>query len=426
MATMEKPTLRQAIRHAARDLSEAPDRHLLEVVAMVDAMPVRGEADLILEPLRPRLARLRPPRPLRFARLLFLPLDPLIVPAPRWRPGDNTVPRTAIPAIAEAVEAEIGPVSAEIGASIEGRTTEDREAIDTAGALLWPAAATLLKAQARPPAGWDATGIARFHYRPLASRIGGLLSQATRLWRLEAAAAQGLVTWEFKALRALLSDVAAFDPEALPMAVAALLARIPEAAPILSDVAQSMGGGADAILRQASEAAALLLLEQMEAPGGAEARLGGRDLADAGATVRRLGSLLDILDSGHSPRGRRERLNGLRQRIHEGCLSLFAGQLSSDFLEPLRAANGGDAWDLEAATRGLRTLETEARRMGGGSEYDGLLKNAAQSVRDAGARGALGQASQLRLMELLAGPDAALALLDEDAAGMGGLAVAGG
>ena len=168
------------------------------------------------------------------------------------------------------------------------------------------------------------------------------------------------------------------------------------------------------------------VLEQMEAPGGAEARLGGRDLADAGATVRRLGSLLDILDSGHSPRGRRERLNGLRQRIHEGCLSLFAGQLSSDFLEPLRAANGGDAWDLEAATRGLRTLETEARRMGGGSEYDGLLKNAAQSVRDAGARGALGQASQLRLMELLAGPDAALALLDEDAAGMGGLAVAGG
>ena len=64
---------------------------------MVDAMPNRGAADQLIAPLRARLAHLRPPRPLRFARLLFLPLDPLIVPAARWRAAQPAIPRTVIP-----------------------------------------------------------------------------------------------------------------------------------------------------------------------------------------------------------------------------------------------------------------------------------------------------------------------------------------
>ena len=68
-----------AIREVTRGLAAARDAQILQAVAMVDAMPERGAADEIVAPLRSRLARLRPPRPLRFARLLFLPLALLLI-----------------------------------------------------------------------------------------------------------------------------------------------------------------------------------------------------------------------------------------------------------------------------------------------------------------------------------------------------------
>src|ERR1700682_2240745 len=100
MAAVLTRSANPAIREVARSLAVARDEQILQVVAMVDAMPNRGAADQLIAPLRGRLALLRPPRPLRFARLLFLPLDPLIVPAGRWRPEQNTIPRNAIPSLA--------------------------------------------------------------------------------------------------------------------------------------------------------------------------------------------------------------------------------------------------------------------------------------------------------------------------------------
>jgi len=130
-----------AIREVSRDLAGARDEQILKVVAMVDAMPHRGAADQLIAPLRGRLAQLRPPRPLRFARLLFLPLDPLIVPAPRWRPDHGTIPRSAIPSLAAAVATDLGSVGRKVAAMIEGHTTQNREVVGAAGALLWRPAA---------------------------------------------------------------------------------------------------------------------------------------------------------------------------------------------------------------------------------------------------------------------------------------------
>src|SRR5580698_2227106 len=125
-----------AIREAARRLADARDAQIMQVVAMVDAMPNRGSADQLIAPLRDRLTRLRPPRPLRFARLLFLPLDPLIVPPARWRLEHPTIPRSVIPLLAAAVETAMGPAGQRVAAMIAGRSTEDRGVIDQAGRLL--------------------------------------------------------------------------------------------------------------------------------------------------------------------------------------------------------------------------------------------------------------------------------------------------
>jgi len=60
----------------------------------------------------------------------------------------------------------------------------------------------------------------------------------------------------------------------------------------------------------------------------------------------------------------------------------------------------------------LRALETEARRLGGGDTYDALLQQAAASVTGAGTDEALNLVHKVRLVEILAGPEAALALLE--------------
>ncbi|WP_158922644.1 hypothetical protein [Acidisphaera sp. S103] len=83
------------IQALARTVRDAEDPRIVRVVAIVDAMINRGPIDQLIAPIRPRLVRLRPPRPLRFARLLFHPLDRLFVPAARWRPEQKTLMWTA-------------------------------------------------------------------------------------------------------------------------------------------------------------------------------------------------------------------------------------------------------------------------------------------------------------------------------------------
>ena len=53
------------------NLTDASDAQIEQIVALVDSLPQRGVADDLIAPLRRRLARLRPHRPMSFMRLLF-------------------------------------------------------------------------------------------------------------------------------------------------------------------------------------------------------------------------------------------------------------------------------------------------------------------------------------------------------------------
>jgi hypothetical protein len=353
---------------------------------------------------------------LRFARLLFLPLDPLIVPAARWRAAQPAIPRTAIPPIAAAIETNLGEVGRRVSAMIEGHTTHDLSVVETAGDLLWPRAAQVLF-NAGSPAEWEATGLSPPMYMPLARRIGALLFQAARLRHMTANAAEGLVPPEINAVQSMIEDVIRREPDAQSMILALLLARVPEVAPILVRVAMLLGQRGGASLRHAGEQAADMLLDQLEAPGGTEAHLGGQDLAEAGATVRRLTTLLVALEGESLSPDRRNRLTEVRARIKTGCQALFTERLSTDLLEPLRTSASGSGpeagWELENAARGLRALETEARRAGDDKSYDVLLGQAADMVREITVQGGLDRVEGLRLMEIVAGPEVALALFGE-------------
>ena len=63
--------VRADVRGLRRSLAEANDEQVLSAVRLVDAMPARGIADELIAPLRPRIAQIRPARPLSPTRLLF-------------------------------------------------------------------------------------------------------------------------------------------------------------------------------------------------------------------------------------------------------------------------------------------------------------------------------------------------------------------
>ena len=405
---MNGPVVRSAnpaIREVTRELADARDAQILRAVAMVDAMPTRGAADEIVAPLRPRLARLRPPRPLRFARLLFLPLDPLIVPPPRWRPEGPSIPRSVIPVLARTVAAGLNDVVD----ALAGHTTHDLDMIDRMGRPVWDHASAFLR-DARSPPEWEAeTGLpSRFH-TPLARRIAALLSRAEtlRLWAAESDA--GLPPPDRDALGAVIGACAAIDPTVQPSLIALLLARVPAAGPALAHLARAT----DAALRPATETAAALLLEQLES--GADTAIGGTDLVGAGATARRMASLLSLLEDETAPPGVKDRVKQVRGQIARTCAAVFTERVASGLLAPLRDGPDADLDGLEAVARDLRTFETEARRLGGGVGYDARLNEATHSVREAMSRGDLGRTGGLRLTEILAGPEAALALFGLEA-----------
>ena len=77
----------------------------------------------------------------------------------------------------------------------------------------------------------------------------------------------------------------------------------------------------------------------------------------------------------------------------------------------MRAGTPASTSQIEAAARGLRELESEGRTLGSPDLYNDLLSEAADVVRGLSAQGALDPVKQSRLLEIIAGPEAALALL---------------
>jgi hypothetical protein len=409
-ATGTRDATMQALTKA---LAGARDPQIMRIVASVDAMMRRGPADLLIAPLRQRLATLRPPRRLRFPRLMFHPLSLLIVPAARWRPGQQAIPRSALVPMADHVRLAMGAAAAEIEAEIEGRTTADVELASRLGRSLWPRAATIL-AGTGIPATWDATELGDLNYRKLAAVIAPLLAEAATLDRLRAEAATGLLAPPRGAIGAILSRVARANAAALPMMIAVLLDCLPEAAELLP--ATYTGSEATAA-RTAMDDATELLLHQLDQEDATETQIAAGTLADAGAAVGRIAALLKHLNIAEAKPRQRERLRAVRHRLDAECKARFASGLQDELLAPLQlvgiAPAPADIPALEAAARGLRVLETEGRVIGSGAAYDLLLNKAADAIKDSAMLDRLSGADQLRLIEILSGPDAALALLDQ-------------
>ena len=402
------------LRALTRDLSGAPDPQLRRIVAAVDAMATRGPADALIEPLRQRLLVLRPPRPLRFDRLMFYPLDSLIVPAARWTARHHTIPRTALAPMAEQVSRMMGAEARTIAAEIIGRTTADGALIQRLGGSLWPAAARILAAAQAPERWAAATGFNEQAYQRLARSVALLLGHAATLDALCAEAANGLLSPDPERIATMLGRIAATDPPVLPMLITLLLLRLPQATESL------VPGHAEptaTMIQAALDQAVGRVLQQLDEEEGTEAQIAKGTLSDASAAAARIATLLTQLDRGPVKDKRHLKLRTLRLRLDAGCRARFTLGLQEELLIPLQDPGGvvGDALvrKLECAARGLRMLEREARAIGSGPVYQSLLRSATEMVRAEASGDRLTKMDRIRLVEILSGPDMALAMLDQ-------------
>ena len=408
----------QNLREVRRGVAQAADVQVLQVVRMVDALEDRGATDAVLEPVRSRLRAIQPARPLRFARLLFLPFDPLIVAPKSWRPGTPFLPRTALMVLSRAVRLAIvagGAAQAgcldRIDALIGGKTTAQTATVRQAGGLLWPLAAIALRQLAAEPATgphracvaeWSAEGLAGGELQPVALALASMMGHAAALHAHDHAGA----TLTNDVLLGMLAATKPDGPRAWGMMLSLLVIRVPQAATALLASAEVSRN-----LRPLADAATETALAWVETET-ADQTAGIADSAPV--ELARQAALLDALAAQPGDAARRRRLVEVKTNLIGGCLHRFEASLQDQVAAPLQAlpadpAARDAALDaMEASARTLRRFELEARRIGGAGKFDAMVQNAGVSV--AGAAG-LTAMDRARLMEIIAGPQAAARLL---------------
>jgi hypothetical protein len=286
-----------------RDMSTASDEQLLRVVGLIDTLDRRGAVDRLLDPVRDRLAMLRPPRPISLGRVLVLPFEDLLVAEQEVWPGRCCFSRAHVAGLVEQVTARLpGVTLVELRRRADGHSMISAEVVREIGATLWPAAAAMLAGEAgrgkEPPLEGALAG-------PEAARqvagIAPLLALASTLvptvWQLPPRPMGALVRPALDQLLDLLRAASKLGQEALFSLLELLLARAASPLVVLEPLRGADIGlparERDAVLGQLVRRRVVDMRETAARLGAPAAEGGGRPST---APLLRLVADLDALD----------------------------------------------------------------------------------------------------------------------------------
>ena len=393
-------------RELARAVRQARDGQLLRLVALLDGLRARGAAEALLEGLRPRLAALRPERPLSLTRILCIPIEAALRAPGAWKGEAGTVPRSAIAPLAVQLERTQPRLVQEVAAAAQGHVLP--RALGLCGRLgerLWPAAAESL--QPAPPPGWEATGLPDAAYAAIAPTCRVLWTHAADLWALRMLGDEGPPE---AAIRQVFRVLAGAGPEAVRLGIEALLPHVARPGRLVVTVS-----AIDNALTRAADAALDGYLEAL-------ARRAPRpDAPLPPEALRREAALIEEIErialQGRPQRART--LAALRDARARDCRDRLERDIAACLLAPLEALRAAPAGieqrlaALEAEAERLRMLaEAERRfagRKAGTARHAPALARLAAMARAAPNEGpGVQRADLLRLIEIMAGPEAAL------------------
>jgi len=393
-----------ALSRISKRTSKASDTVLQQVVAVLEAVPSRAVLDPIIEAARPRLRMLRPPRPITFARILFLPFDGAVVPFKEWAPGSAKLPRPALLPISEALRAAMGPVAEKISANLGGRNFFDVLQVDSEGRALWAEAAQLAPTLSFPQGLPDAA--------LNGAQVQELLKLAASIWR------HADRIWEAK--------LASFSGPSPELVIAALKGPAQEGQNVFSlalssllDRAQSPGSVLATASRLSPIAGSIAdekLTELQRAPVEV---LPAEDPVRAAHIAEEYVALLKELEG--APPGRLKNRQAVIAPLLQQ-IGVAAEQVTQDIVnrqllpalhEPNAKRRAAVVLNIEILARALRRLEDAGRRTGRLEAFDKLQASHAvrlKAVLNALDGGGLQRHDVIRIIEILLGTQKAMAM----------------
>lgn len=406
-----------------RDMTGASDEQLLQVVGLIDTLDRRGPVDRLLEPVRGRLALLRPARPITLGRVLILPFEDLLVPGDEAWPGRRCFARTHLAQLIEQM-AQALPAAAlgRLRARADGHGMIAGEVVREIGATLWPAAAEMAAAQLAD--GSLAPGL-----RDQLACVAPLLALGPTLvpaiWQLPPRPMSILGRPSNERMVEAVRSAAPLGENALQSVLELMLVRA--ASPIV--ILEPLRSADIGIPSQARDAMlAQLVRRRIGDMRATAARLAAPALCGAhdAAALLRLVADLDTLE-GKWPVSMEDRaaLSEIR-----GSASAFVGvgidsALREEILVRLENLANPDGLNdegverLEETARHTRRLGIAGAKLGLAATADALLGRFLPTFQDAIRRQRSGGATktglldQVRIVEILFGADAALQLYDE-------------
>jgi hypothetical protein len=340
--------------------------------------------------------------------VLLTPLAPVIEHAPFWRPGIPAIPDTALPALGTAIRkglAGADGLAAELACGrIEGHG-------GSAPTLLWSWAARILES-AIVPTDWAASGLSPERYPAIAAGAAAVLHAAAGIAALQDAD-RADTTPSDPLLREVLDATAARGPAAWSLVVQAMLARAADPAALLRLLTSPRSVGSVSSLRAATEAAIAALLDRLARSGGGPGPIGALPLNHAVDEARRVARLLRAVAGSAGPE-RRRHAEALRIRLAAACEERFRTGMAESLIMPLKCLAGPPdrttVRGLETVARDLRRLEAAARALGSAG-CETLVRQASTMIAALDKDVPLRLVDRVRLVEILSGPEDALALL---------------
>ena len=384
--------------------SMASDSVLQQVVAVLEAVPSRAMLDPIIETARPRLKLLRPPRPITFARILFLPFDGAVVPLKEWSMGSAKLPRPALMPISEAIQTAMGPEAEKISANLGGRNFFDVLQVDSQGRTLWAEAARLAPTLSFPK-GLPAAGLDAAQSRQLLELAAGIWRYADGIWEAKLACFSGPSS---ELVAAALKGPAEEGEAVFSIALLSLLDRAQSPGSVLATAAR--------LSPIASNIADQKLRELQNAPLPI---LPAEDPVRAAHIAAEYVALLKELESILSSRSeaRQAVITPLLEKIGEAIKEVTQQIIQRQFLPALNEPNAkrraAVVLNIEILARALGRLEEAGRRAGRFEAFDKLQVSHAvklRSILNGLDGGGLQRHDVIRIADILLGAEKAMEL----------------
>ena len=406
-------------------LTKTADSRLLKVVALIDRAGQRGPVARLLDPVRPRLAALQPPRPATLERVLVLPFQDLLVAAEdRW-PGRRRISRALLPELVRTVLIGLdAPLACELCAELSDREMRAAAPILAVGVRLWPEAAKLLRASAVQ---LDQDRAAQLGGAVALLALGPSLVPA--VWQLPARPMTTLPDGTATMLAPIVASARHAGPDSLMWLLELLLARS-LASDLVLDLIQAPAFGLAPAEREACTGS--LVHDRIIAMRRTANRLRDAVARSTAEIVDQLVELvadLEALDTRWvDSTGDRQQLEDVRTATADLVTRRLERTVGGDLIKGFEALGGPAGADddaveqLEQAARSVRRLGLAGAQLGLTKPsrdlfqpyldaYRERFRSQASAASDAGKTAS--SLEQIRIVEILFGSDTAMALLDE-------------